>query len=94
MTEEMHRVLAFFKWQVSDWRQKAHQLEHKLLTSTIQNPVLAKADIDSRQLTKEGKIAYAYRQAGIRDQMIIHFSAMWKDCHTNCFTWRLPMPVS
>ena len=91
LNKEMCWVLAFFKWQVSDWRQKAHQLEHELLTSTIQNPVLVKADIDSRQPTREGKIAYAYRQASIHNQMIMQCGRI---CHTNCFTWRLPMPIS
>jgi hypothetical protein len=75
----MRRVLAFFKWQASDWRGKALELENTPLTSMIENPLLSKADIESRQPTREGKIAYAYRQASIRDRMLAHFTVKWKD---------------
>jgi len=48
------------------------------VTNIAGNPLLEKADIDSRQLTRDGKIAYAYRQASIRDRMVVYFSAKWK----------------
>ena len=79
LNEEMRRVLAFFKWQASDWRKKAVELENTPLTSRIENLLLSQADIKSRQPTRDGKIAYAYRQASIRDRMFAHFVAKWKD---------------
>jgi hypothetical protein len=79
LNEEMRRVLAFFKWQASDWREKALELENVPLTSRIENSLLSQADIKSRQPTRDGKIAYAYRQASIRDQMFTYFVAKWTD---------------
>lgn len=55
------------------------ELEKTPLTSMAENPLLSKADIESRQPTKDGKTAYAYRQASIRDRMLAHFTLEWKD---------------
>ena len=67
LNKEMHRVCTFFKWQASDWRQKAQELENKLVVSSSDNFVLAQADIESQQVVRGGKIAYAFRQASIHD---------------------------
>lgn len=75
----MRRVVAFFDWKADDWRKKAMNLENSTLTSVIPEPRLAEADIRSQQLIKDGKIAYAYRQAGIRQRMKSRFSNEWKD---------------
>lgn len=79
LNEEMHRVLAFFKWQASDWRKKALELENALLTSRIENSLLSQADIKLWQLTRDGKIAYAYWQANICNRMFAHFVAKWME---------------
>ena len=75
----MQRVVTFFEWQANDWMKKATELENLLLTSTIPEPRLAAADLKSREVIRNGKIAYAYRQAGIRDCMRNHFCSKWKD---------------
>jgi hypothetical protein len=72
-------VCAFFKWQASDWRQKAQELEKKPLISSSNNFVLAQADTEAQRVVRDGKIAYAFRQANIRDRMISHVVAKWKD---------------
>lgn len=79
LNEEMRRVLAFFKWHADDWKQKALNLENMLPTTAFAEPLLAEADLRSQNIIREGKIAYAYRQATIRDQMRTHFSNKWKD---------------
>lgn len=79
LNEEMRRVWAFFKWQASDWRQKARKLENKPVISLFDNSVLRQADVESQRAVRNGKIAYAYRQASIRDRMIAHIVAKWKD---------------
>lgn len=78
LDEEMRRVLAFFRWKSFDWKQKAGQLENTRLFSTSDNPVLANADIESQRAVRDGKIAYAYWQASIRDRMGAHFVDKWK----------------
>lgn len=75
----MRRVVTFFKWQADDWMQKATKLENSSLTSTIPEPILAAADLKSQEVIRNGKIAYAYRQAGIRERMRNHFCTKWKD---------------
>ncbi len=55
------------------------KLEKTPLTSMAENPLLSKADIESQQLIKDGKIAYAYWQASICDWMLAHFTVEWKD---------------
>ena len=79
LNEEMRRVWAFFKWQASDWRQKARKLENKPVISLFDNSVLRQADVELQRAVRNGKIAYAYRQASIRDRMIAHIVAKWKD---------------
>ena len=71
-------MLAFFQWKAFDWKQKAQQLENTQLISTSENPVLANADVESQQVVRGGKIAYAYRQASIRDRMSAHFVDKWR----------------
>jgi hypothetical protein len=79
LNEEMRRVHTFFKWQASDWRQKAREWEKKPVISSSDNFVLAQADMESQRTVKDGKTAYAFRQASIRDRMVAHIVAKWKD---------------
>ena len=74
----MRRVVTFFRWKAFDWKQKAQQLENTRLISTSENPVLANADVESQRAVRDGKIAYAYRQASICDRMSAHFVDKWK----------------
>lgn len=73
----MRRVLAFFEYQANNWKQKAFNLENTSLTTAITEPALAQANLQFQKIIREGKIAYAYRQANIRDQMRVHFSNQW-----------------
>ena len=75
----MRRVCAFFKWQASDWRQKAWELENRPVISSSDNLILVQADVESQQAVRDGKIAYAFRQASIRDRMMAHMVVKWKD---------------
>jgi len=56
----------------------ALQLEATELSSSQTVPALAQADIMTQTVKKEGKIAYAYRQAAIRDGMVNHCKLRWE----------------
>jgi hypothetical protein len=78
--EEMRRVLATFAWQSQNWKTIARQLETTELTSSQSIPVLVQTDIIAQTVAREGKIAYAYRQAAIRDEMGKHCKGRWEKC--------------
>jgi len=78
LLEEMRRVLATFSWQSEKWMKVARQLETKELLSSQTVSALAQADIMTQAVKEEGKIAYAYRQAAIRDGMLKHCKLRWE----------------
>ena len=74
----MRRVLATFSWQSEKWKNVAQQLEATELTLSQSFPALFQADILTQTVKQEGKIAYAYRQAAIRDGMLDHCKLQWE----------------
>ena len=72
LNEEMWQVLATFSWQSKKWMGIAQQLEATELSSLQTVPALARADVMTESIKREGKISYAYRQAAIRDGMLKH----------------------
>lgn len=68
LEEEMRRVIDFFDWQASWWRQKAEE-------ATWDPSTLQKA---SSSQHNEGRRAYARRQAGIRLAMLQRCVESWK----------------
>jgi hypothetical protein len=74
----MRRVLATFAWQSERWTKVAQQREAMELLSSQTVPALARADITTQTVKEEGKIAYAYRQAAIRDRMLNHCKLRWE----------------
>ncbi len=82
----MQRVLATFSWQSEKWMGIARQLKATELSSSQTVPALAQADIMTEAVKKEGKIAYAYRQAAIRDGMLKHCKLRWEKYETLLLT--------
>ncbi len=60
----------------------AQQLEVMELSSSQTVSALAQADIMTEAVKKEGRIAYAYRQAAIRDKMLNHCKLQWEKYKT------------
>ena len=81
LCEEMRRVLAFFTWQAEMWRTSGREYQQKELTSSLSIDVLAMADIQVQDVLRQGKIAYAFRQASIREDMGRTCEAKWKDIY-------------
>jgi hypothetical protein len=77
LAEEMRRVLAFFSWQAEDWRRTAQKVETQLPTSLETIEVVATAEIDAKNVVREGKIAYAHRQGNLRDKIKHHCENEW-----------------
>ena len=50
------------------------------LTSSQSFPALVYADIMTQSVKQEGQIAYAYRQAAIRDAMVKRCNLRWEKC--------------
>jgi len=46
--------------------------------SSSDNLILAQADVESQRAVRDGKIAYALRQASIRNRMVAHIVVKWK----------------
>ena len=84
--EEMRRVLATFAWQSENWTTIARRLEATELTSSQSFPALVQADIMTQAVVQEGKIAYAYRQAAIRYDMLKECKLRWEKCQTELLT--------
>lgn len=61
LIEEMRRILAFYQWHESWWREQAERIT-----------MVTEAE-------REGLIAYAYRQASIRQNMRTICISAWKD---------------
>ena len=80
--EEMRRILATFDWQCGNWRKIAQRLEKTGLTSSQTIPSLAQADILTQSVKREGQVAYAYRQAAIRDVMLNQCKMRWEKCRS------------
>jgi hypothetical protein len=76
----MRRIQATFASQAENWRRLARQLELTEPTSSHRVPALITADISTQTVIREGKIAYAYRQASIRDAMKLYCNARWDKC--------------
>jgi hypothetical protein len=77
LAEEMRRVLAFFSWQAEDWKRTARETENQLPTSLEAIEVVAAAEIGAKNIVREGKIAYAYRQGNLRDKIKQHCESEW-----------------
>lgn len=80
--EEMRRILATFDWQCENWRKIAQQLETRNLDSSQTIPSLAQADISTQLIKREGQVAYAYRQAAIRNDMRKRCEMHWEKCRS------------
>ena len=94
LNEEMRRVLAFFKWQVSDWRQKLINWNMNCSQAQFRIQSLWKLTLTHDSQQGRGKLPMLIdRQAYIIKWLFI-FLQCGRIYHTNCFTWRLPMPVS
>jgi len=78
LLEEMRRVSATFSWQCEKWTKVARQLEATALSSSQTVPALAQADVMTQAVKKEGKIAYAHRQAAIRNEMLNYCKLRWE----------------
>lgn len=76
--EEMRRVSATFSWQSEKWTNIAQRLEATKLSSSQTVPSLAQADVMTQAVNEEGKIAYAYRQAAIRNEMLNQCKLRWE----------------
>jgi len=70
--------LATFTWQSDKWKLVARQLEANTLTSSQSFPALIQADVMTQTVQQEGRVAYAYRQAAIRDGMLNHCKLKWE----------------
>jgi hypothetical protein len=75
----MRRVTTFFAWQVANWKQIAHDMASTAPNSGEAIEVLAAAHIDAQIRIRQGKIAYAYQQAGTRERMKLHCENKWQD---------------
>ena len=65
------------KLQTGDKRLESGK--KKPVISSSNNFVLVQADMESQQVVKDGKTAYAFRQASICNQMVAHIVTEWKD---------------
>ncbi|KAF8191761.1 hypothetical protein BJ912DRAFT_1021968 [Pholiota molesta] len=68
LAEEMRRVIAFFDWEKRSWNEKASDLKEMFSDGMYDSLI-------------EGKIAYACRQANIREEMSNHCILNWKGLH-------------
>jgi hypothetical protein len=76
LAEEMRRVIAFFTWQAAWWQDRPLILDI--------SPLSTDARLEARQtanlvVLQEGGVAYADRQARIRDSMRITCEKKWKE---------------
>ncbi|KAJ3509357.1 hypothetical protein NLJ89_g5259 [Agrocybe chaxingu] len=78
LQEEMRRVIATFKFQARWWHRIAQDSEQEALTSQQTIASLVELELKAGEIVREGKVAYAYRQAAIRKQIWRYCEDMWK----------------
>jgi hypothetical protein len=74
----MRRVTAFFAWQVENWKRIARDIASRPPVTQEVVGVLTEADVDAQNRVRQGKIAYAYQQASIRETMKLHCENKWQ----------------
>ncbi|KAF8958691.1 hypothetical protein BDZ97DRAFT_1923452 [Flammula alnicola] len=72
LQEEMRHVITYFSWQAKKWRRQAEGHADKVLTSSRTDARLVAADAAAASIVREGKVAYVYQQAAIRDSIKNH----------------------
>lgn len=74
LNEEMRRVLATFRWQADTWRKLGLKFDTGAFDSTDGMEVARRR---REYIVREGMVAYASRQASIREQMRTHCLIQW-----------------
>lgn len=73
MNEELARVTRFFGWDAERWVERAvmytARLESPLHYNDTTHPLIQERDHKARQILLLGKVAYAHRQATIRETL-------------------------
>ncbi|EAU89527.1 hypothetical protein CC1G_02416 [Coprinopsis cinerea okayama7 len=78
LAEEIRRVEVTFEWEAKRWRDRAAFQQSSEswvdppVTEFNQHPSVYSLEVAGLERVRQGKVAYAHRQAAIRDAMILH----------------------
>jgi len=76
LLEEMRRVLAFLEWDREQWKKRALDFPQRADAACPLTPSVSQVE---KAALEEGKRAYAFHQASVRQHLFGTFAKQWHD---------------